>query len=56
MLECRPTETPIKPNHKLGNSPNDAATDKGLYQRLVGRLIYLAHTRPNIAYVGGVVS
>ena len=25
-------------------------------QRLVGNLIYLAHTRPNIAYVVGVVS
>ena len=27
-----------------------------MYQRLVGRLIYLSHTRPNIAYAVGVIS
>jgi len=30
--------------------------DKGRYQRLVGRLIYLSHTCPNIAYAVSVVS
>ncbi|XP_071719311.1 secreted RxLR effector protein 161-like [Rutidosis leptorrhynchoides] len=30
--------------------------DKEQYQRIVGKLIYLAHTRPNIAYAVGVVS
>ena len=30
--------------------------DKGRYQRLVGRLIYLAHTRPDLAYALSIVS
>lgn len=30
--------------------------DKGRYQRLVGKLIYLSHTRPDIAYAVSVVS
>jgi len=30
--------------------------DKGRYQRLVGRLIYLSHMRPDIAYAISVVS
>ncbi|RVW74496.1 Retrovirus-related Pol polyprotein from transposon RE1 [Vitis vinifera] len=50
-----PTETPIIPNHKLGEYPNQVPTDKGRYQRLVGKLIYLSHTRPDIAYAVSVV-
>nr|GEZ33881.1 putative ribonuclease H-like domain-containing protein [Tanacetum cinerariifolium] len=30
--------------------------EKGRYQRMVGRLIYLSHTRPDIAHAVGVVS
>ena len=55
MLGCKPTETPIEPNHRLGDSPEDAATNKSLYQRLVRRLISLSHTKPNIAYAMRVI-
>ena len=42
---------PIDPNHKLREESEDAIIDKGMYQRLVGKLIYLSHKRPNITYI-----
>lgn len=56
MLECKPMDTPMVQNHKLGEYPDQAPTDKGKYQRLVGKLIYLSHTRLDIAYAVSVVS
>ena len=56
MLACKPVEMPIEMNHKLGVFPDQALTDKGRYQQLVGILIYLSHTRPDIAYAVSVVS
>lgn len=56
MLDCKPADTPIEQNHKFGMYPNQAPTDKERYQRLVGRLIYLSHTWPDIAYAVNVVS
>ncbi|RVW21889.1 Retrovirus-related Pol polyprotein from transposon RE1 [Vitis vinifera] len=41
---------------KLCFEPNQLSTDKGMYQRLVGRLMYLAHTRPDLAYALSVVN
>ena len=56
MLACKPIDTPMEMNHKLGQTEDQKATDKGCYQRLVGKLIYLSHTRPDIAYAVSVVS
>ena len=56
MLACKPAKTPIEMNHKLGIFPDQPPTNKGRYQRLVGRLIYLSHTRPDLAYAMSVVS
>ncbi|KAB2635595.1 reticuline oxidase-like protein [Pyrus ussuriensis x Pyrus communis] len=56
MLGCKPVDTPIVEKHHLCVDPNQKSVDKGRYQRLVGRLIYLAHTRPDIAYAVSVVS
>lgn len=55
MLDCRPASTPIEQNHRTTAESGDPV-DKYKYQRLVGRLIYLSHTRPDIAYVVSVVS
>ncbi|PRQ43270.1 putative RNA-directed DNA polymerase [Rosa chinensis] len=56
LLDCRPIDTPIEQNHCLAEYPDQVPTDRACYQRLVGRLIYLAHTRPDIAYAVSVVS
>ncbi|XP_058096141.1 secreted RxLR effector protein 161-like [Magnolia sinica] len=56
MLECKPADTPMVQNHKLGEYQDQVPTDKGRYQWLVGKLIYLSHTRPDIAYSVSVVS
>ncbi|RVW69669.1 Protein MHF2-like [Vitis vinifera] len=49
-IGCKLADTPIDPNHKLREASEDATVDKGMYQILVGKLIYLSHTRLNIAY------
>ncbi|CAL8165419.1 unnamed protein product [Prunus armeniaca] len=56
MLGCKPTDTPIEMNHKLCEGMDQKPTNKEQYQRLVGRLMYLANTRPDIAYAVSVVS
>ncbi|RVX02364.1 putative mitochondrial protein [Vitis vinifera] len=56
MPGCQPVNTPIEEDLKLCVEPNQVSTDKGRYQRLVGRLMYLAHTRPDLAYALSVVS
>ncbi|CAL2240277.1 unnamed protein product [Prunus armeniaca] len=56
MLGCKPADTPIVHNHNLEILPDQVPTNKDRYQRLVGRLIYLSHTRPDIAYDVSVVS
>ncbi|WVZ24536.1 hypothetical protein V8G54_003080 [Vigna mungo] len=53
---CRPASTPVDPNIKLGSMEEDVVVDKEMYQRLVGRLIYLSHTRPDIAFAVSLVS
>ncbi|RVW20455.1 Retrovirus-related Pol polyprotein from transposon RE1 [Vitis vinifera] len=56
MLGCKPAETPMDTTVKLEESDGSAPVDKGRYQRLVGKLIYLSHTRPDIGFSVSVVS
>ncbi|XP_042491251.1 secreted RxLR effector protein 161-like [Macadamia integrifolia] len=54
-LGCKPSDTPIEANSHL-KSKEGKSVDKGRYQRLVGRLVYLSYTRPDIAHVVSPVS
>ncbi|KAK2967234.1 hypothetical protein RJ640_002061 [Escallonia rubra] len=55
MLGCRPAETPMEPNAKL-DIEGGKDVDREQYQRIVGKLIYLSHTRPDIAFAVSVIS
>jgi hypothetical protein len=55
MLECRPAVAPIDQKFKLSAEVGEPV-DRERYQRLVDRLIYLSHTRPDISFVVSVVS
>ena len=55
-IGCKLVSTPMDPNHNLGEAKKEPVVDKRMYQRLVGRLIYLAHTRPDIAYSESVIN
>ena len=53
---CEPVITPIEVNHSMSIYSNQIPTNKERYQRLVGKLIYLTHTRPDISYAVSMVS
>lgn len=55
MRGCKPAETPMEPNIKLGLE-GGKEVDREQYQHLVGKLIYLSHTRPDIAFAVSVIS
>ena len=55
MLDCKLAKTPIIANHGLQIIKGGKMIDRGQYQRMVGKFIYLSHARPDIAYVVGVV-
>ncbi|KAJ0567388.1 putative RNA-directed DNA polymerase [Helianthus annuus] len=54
MSGCKPVSCPIEPNYVVTNlckKEEANFVNVNEYQRLIGKLIYLSHTRPDIAYV-----
>ena len=45
-----PVNTPVEVNVKLQQDSGDPLSDPTIYRRLVGSLIYLKITRPDISY------
>ncbi|RDX69366.1 hypothetical protein CR513_51526, partial [Mucuna pruriens] len=54
-LGCKTSRVLIEQNHRT-ECEESPTIEKSQYQRLVRKLIYLSHTRPNIAYVISVAS
>ncbi|XP_020249438.1 uncharacterized protein LOC109826828 [Asparagus officinalis] len=55
MLGCKPTATPIDQSLRLSVEAGEPV-DHERYQRLVSRLIYLSHTRPDISFAVSMMS
>ena len=56
MLGCKTAETPIEANLKFKPAKYEDVIHKERFQRLVGRLIYLSHVLPDVAFVVSTVS
>ncbi|XP_042754289.1 uncharacterized mitochondrial protein AtMg00810-like [Lactuca sativa] len=56
MLECKLVSTPIEANAKIYAHEGKKLDDGTMYRKLVGSLIYLTLSRPDIAYAVGVMS
>jgi len=50
LLGAKPASFPLEGNHKLAIATGPYLQDPTRYQRLVGRLIYLTITRPDLVY------
>ncbi|KAL9840138.1 putative RNA-directed DNA polymerase [Arabidopsis thaliana] len=51
MLACKPSAIPMEPSIKLvGDGAEPVINDPASYRRLVGKLMYLTITRPEITY------
>jgi hypothetical protein len=49
-LGCKPSSIPMDPGHKLHHDDSTPYTDITGYRTLVGKLLYLTNTRPDIAF------
>ena len=56
MLAYQLVDTLVEESLKLYVESNQILTNKGRYQRLVGRLMYLAHTRSDLAYALSIIN
>eukprot|EP00253_Pinus_taeda_P021899 PITA_21899 len=56
MQDCKPTTTPMEPGLKLSAQSSSLPVDETLFRQLVGNLIYLTATRPDISFAVSYIS
>eukprot|EP00253_Pinus_taeda_P027048 PITA_27048 len=56
MEDCTPAPSPFQSGVKLSVSCTSPEVDATLYGQLVGKLLYLTHTRPDLSFVVGLVA
>lgn len=54
MFGCKPSEISVETGKRYESMGKQMDRDR--YQKLVGKLIYLSHTRPDIFFIVNVVS
>lgn len=56
MTNSKISKTPMEQNLRFPKSEEDTPVDAQMFQRMVGSLIYLTITRPDICYVVNIIS
>jgi hypothetical protein len=56
LLAAKPVKFPMEQNLKLSKDEGDLLSDSTSYKRLVGRLLYLTITRPDLAFSVQILS
>jgi hypothetical protein len=56
MTGCKPISIPLEQNVKLSADEGNLVEDTTMYKCIVGSLIYMTITRPDLSYSVGVVS
>ncbi|XP_074277644.1 uncharacterized protein LOC141601275 [Silene latifolia] len=56
LLGCKPAATPIEQHHALASATGPIVEDVESYRCLVGRLVYLSVTRPDVSYAVHILS
>ncbi|KAL5722266.1 hypothetical protein ACHQM5_005806 [Ranunculus cassubicifolius] len=56
MNECNPVQTPLQVNERLSKEDGSSEVDAARYRSIVGSLLYLTATRPDIMYATSLLS
>eukprot|EP00253_Pinus_taeda_P020080 PITA_20080 len=56
MEDCKPAPSPFQSGVKLSVTCTSPEVDATLYRQLVGKILYLTHTRPDLSFAVGLVA